>query len=262
MVATSPGPIVLLTDFGTSDPYVGIMKAVIFSQAPKARLIDLSHEIPPQNVWQAAFFLRFSAAYFPKNSLFVCVVDPGVGSKRNILWAKTKNHQFLAPDNGLLSWIQEPLVECRIVSNRAWMRREVSSTFHGRDIFAPVAAKLFNGSSPKLLGPRTEKRAHVPWPSPFWRRDRVEGEIIFVDRFGNCVSNITQGDLEKRNFKRRPEIFFRGKSLGPLWNCYSEVQENRPLALTSSFGLLELAVCNGSFAEKSEVKIGEKIVCR
>ena len=262
MGEVSPWPVVLLTDFGVSDPYVGIMKGVLASQAPNARLIDLSHEISPQNVRQAAFFLRFSISYFPKNTLFICVVDPGVGSKRNILWAKTRNHQFLAPDNGLLSWIKEPILETRIVSNSAWMRRDISSTFHGRDIFAPVAAKLFNGNSPGLLGSRTQKRIVFPWVGPFLKRDRVVGEIIFVDRFGNCVSNITNSDLERRDLKRIPEVFFRGKNLGPLRNYYAGVEEKSPLALTSSFGLLELAVRNGSFADQFKVKIGEKIECR
>jgi hypothetical protein len=258
----TPGLIVLLTDFGLKDPYVGILKGVIASKAPEARIIDLSHEVSPQNVAQAAFFLRASTPHFPQGSLFVCVVDPGVGSRRNILWVKTRQHQFLAPDNGVLSWIEDPILESRTVANRRWMNPDISNTFHGRDIFAPVAAQLIQGKPGHLLGPETVKTVSCPWPKTLLISDKIAGEIIFIDRFGNCISNIESSKLRGLRFKREPQIFFRGKNLGPLRRHYAEVLKNRPLCLTSSFGLLELAVREGSFAARFKAQIGEKIECR
>ncbi len=258
----TPGLIVLLTDFGLKDPYLGILKGVIASKVPEAKIIDLSHEVSPQNVKEAAFFLRAATPYFPAGALFVCVVDPGVGSQRNILWVKTRRHQFLAPDNGVLSWIQEPILESRIVSSREWMNSDISNTFHGRDIFAPVAVELIKGKPVRLLGPKTLKKVNDPWPQPLLKPGKAEGKIIFIDRFGNCISNIEASKLRVLNFKRDPEIFFRGKSVGPLRRHYAEVPKNRPLCLDSSFGLLELAVRDGSFAARFKSQIGEKIECR
>ncbi len=256
------GLIVLLTDFGLKDPYVGILKGVIASKVPEAKIIDLSHDISPQNVAQAAFFLRASTPYFPPGALFVCVIDPGVGSQRNILWVKTNKHQFLAPDNGVLSWIEDPILESRIVANRRWMNSDISNTFHGRDIFAPVAAELIKGKTARLLGPKTLRKVICPWLKPLLNSDKISGEIIFIDHFGNCISNIEPSKLRGLNFKRELRIFFRGKNWGPLRRHYAEVLKNQPLCLTSSFGFLELAIREGSFSARFKAQIGEKIECR
>ncbi|MDE2238229.1 MAG: SAM-dependent chlorinase/fluorinase, partial [Elusimicrobia bacterium] len=144
--------IALLTDFGLQDPYVGVMKGVIADLAPRAKVVDLCHGLPPQDVRGAALFLRQSAPYFPKATLFVVVVDPGVGSDRRVLYARTRRHSFLAPDNGALSWLPDPVLEWRSVVRRSLFLAQVSSTFHGRDLFAPVAARLSRGLPPSRLG--------------------------------------------------------------------------------------------------------------
>lgn len=249
-------PIVLLTDFGTNDPYVGVMKGVITGRAPRATLIDLSHGIPPQNIRAAAFCLKSSVSFFPKNSIFVSIVDPGVGSQRKILWARSQNHQFLAPDNGILSWIPDPLIEIRAVSNQDVMLSTISSTFHGRDIFAPVSAALRMGFSPSRLGPKVKPSVHIPFPEPVLRKNTLIGEILYVDRFGNAVTNLKQTNVFRAN-----KIFFRKKDLGFPRDHYTQAPQGKPLALIGSFGFLELSVNGGNFADRFSVRIGEKIKC-
>ncbi len=142
------------------------------------------------------------------------------------------------------------------------MNSDISNTFHGRDIFAPVAAELIKGKPARLLGPKTLKNVSCPWPKPLLNSDRILGEIIFIDHFGNCISNVEPSKLRVLNSKREPQIFFRGKNWGPLRRHYAEVLKNQPLCLTSSFGFLELAVREGSFSARFKAQIGEKIECR
>lgn len=248
------GPIVLLTDFGSADPYVGVMKGVILQSAPSAAIVDLCHEVPPQDVRTAALFLRASVPYFPKGSLFVCVVDPGVGGARQILWARTARHQFLAPDNGLLSWIEEPILERRRVANRKLWADRISSTFHGRDIIAPVAGRLARGLAPARLGPAASKTASLPWPSPRRARGRLRGELLWIDRFGNAVTNLRAGDVGARR-----SVVFRGRSLGPLRTHYAEGRDGTALALVGSSGFVELSVRNGDFAKRYRASLGDPV---
>ena len=174
----------LLTDFGTSDPYVGVIKGVVLERRPDAAIVDLAHGIAAQNVRQAAFVLMQSLDYFPGGTLFLCVVDPGVGSDRRILWARGSRHQFLAPDNGLLSWVEqrETLRELRSVTNRKLFNEPVSPVFHGRDIFAPVAAALAGGAAPDTLGPRVPDMVRFPFPEPRRSRGRLRGETASATR--------------------------------------------------------------------------------
>ena len=249
-------PIALLTDFGESDPFVGVMKGVILSRAPKASIIDLTHRIPPQDVRLAAFSLMGSFAYFPRGTIFVCVVDPGVGSGRRILWARTKTHQFLAPDNGLLSWvgIKEPFREVRAVENRRLFLKNVSATFHGRDVFAPVAAALARGAPSGSLGSKAGSWQSLDFPRPRRSGDKALGCVLAIDRFGNAVTNLTPGDVGNDAAFR-----FRGRGLGGLKPHYSAVKAGEPLAIVGSFGFIELSVREGSFASSCGARAGDPV---
>lgn len=251
------GPIVLLTDFGLRDHFVGVMKGVILARAPKSTIVDLSHEVPPQDLRAGALLLLASVPYFPKGSLFVCVVDPGVGSSRRILWARTDRHQYLVPDNGILSWLPEAVREWREVSNTRLFLPEVSATFHGRDIFAPVAAALARGLSSARLGPVVRDPEGLAFPGPARRGHKVRGEILAFDRFGNAVTNL--GWAEARYGAK---IHHKGRLLGPVRTHYGETRDGAALALFGSTGLLELSVRNGSFAKRFKARIGDKIESR
>jgi S-adenosylmethionine hydrolase len=232
------------------------MKGVLLSYCPKAVVVDLCHEIPPQEVAAAAFTLRASVAYFPKGSLFVCVVDPGVGSRRRILWARTARHQFLAPDNGLLSWVETPFAEIRSVENRKSWRPQVSATFHGRDIFAPAAGRLAAGLRPSALGPTIADFRRLPLPEP--RRDKrgARGEILWIDRFGNAITNIPSRQAVSCRW-----ALCRGRRL-PLRRHYAEAEPGRPLALIGSSGFLELSIRNGDFSRACKARPGDIVHAR
>jgi len=257
--AMPPGPIVLLPDFGDRDPYVGIVKGAILSGAPKARLVDLCHGLAPQDVRAAALALRMAAPYFPAGSLFVAVVDPGVGSARRILWARSRRQQFLAPDNGVLSWLAggDALVELRSVENEKYFLSSSSATFHGRDRFAPVAAALSRGLSPARLGPRVDDAARWPWPEPRSSAAALSGVVLSFDRFGNAVTNLPSA--------RVPEgarVVHRTRDLGPLRSHYAEVPPGRALAVAGSAGLVELCARQADFRARFRAKTGDPVHVR
>ncbi len=247
--------IALLTDFGLRDPYAGIMKGVILGINPKAEIVDLCHDLAPQDRRGAAFALRSAAPFFPAGALFVAVVDPGVGGTRRILWGRTEKAQFLFPDNGLIGWLHAgfPLKEVREVSNRKLFLPDVGATFHGRDIFAPVAARLSLGLPPSSLGPRAPHWERLPFPGLRRVGARARGEILVVDRFGNAVTNLSPADAEGRTLR------FAGRSLGPLRRCYGDVVAGRPLALVGSAGLVELSVNGASFAARFRARAGDAV---
>ncbi|MBI4377432.1 MAG: SAM-dependent chlorinase/fluorinase [Elusimicrobia bacterium] len=250
-------PIALLTDFGSRDSFVATMKGVILSLAPKAPIIDLCHEIPPQDLRAAAFQLRTAEPYFPPASLFVCVVDPGVGSRRKIIWGENGRHQFLAPDNGLLSWLQRPIRRWRSVENKGLFLPKLSATFHGRDIFAPVAARLWLGLPPARLGPAMDRPIVLPFPKVEATAKGVRGEILYIDRFGNAITNLSHADIGDCR-----SVAFRGKSLGAPRSQYAQTERGRPLALFGSSGFLELSVRDSHFAKRFHARPGNRVDCR
>jgi S-adenosylmethionine hydrolase len=248
--------IALLSDFGMNEPFVGAMKGVILSAAPGTTIIDITHQIPPQDIRTASFYLMSSMGYMPRGTLFLAVVDPHVGTGRGIIWARTANYQFVCPDNGLISWVEEkePVTEARFISNSSLFLPRISPTFHGRDIMAPVAAAVAKGLPEKKLGPVFKEYRRFPLPAPERAGPRVNGEIIAVDNFGNAVSNIKQQQINAR------AIFtVAGRVLKGLKLTYASVPEGEPLALIGSFGYLEFSVRNGSFARNFNVKIGDKV---
>lgn len=251
------GPIVLLTDFGFHDPFVGIMKGVMLGLAPKAQIVDLCHAVPPQDVRTAAFHLRVSVPYFPKGALFVAVVDPGVGTARKILWARTARHQFLGPDNGVLSWIGEPVLEMREVNNHKLFLQHVSATFHGRDIFAPVAGHLAKGQAPAALGPKCKPAWEIEFPQARKAGGGLVGEILGFDRFGNAVTNIPGETLVKD-----VHVYFGASDLGIVSPSYAGKDHGEVMAIVGSSGYLELAVRDGNFKEHFKASAGDKVESR
>ncbi|HWP66277.1 MAG TPA: SAM-dependent chlorinase/fluorinase [Candidatus Limnocylindria bacterium] len=233
----------LTTDFGLSDPFVGIMKGVIATRAPGVPVIDVSHGIPPQAVIVGAFVLRQAAPYFPAGTVHVAVVDPGVGSDRRGLCVETATGCFVGPDNGVLALAAEAAGIRRIVelTEERFFLSPRSATFHGRDVFAPVAAALATGTQPAALGPERSGLVRVALPAPVRAGAEVHGEVVYVDHFGNLVSNLSADWF--------PEGFFvvsvAGVRIGPVQQTYAAVAPGAPVALLDSFGLLEIAVRDG-----------------
>jgi S-adenosyl-L-methionine hydrolase (adenosine-forming) len=193
-----PAIITLTTDFGHGSRYVGAMKGVILSINPRATIVDLSHAVPPRDIRAGAILLAETATWFPPNTIHVAVVDPGVGSKRRIIYAEIGNQRFVAPDNGLLSRLamgQRPSKMISVDEPRHWLP-DVSRTFHGRDIMAPVAARLSLGLAPEELGKDQQHIVEIPWAEVEQVSNRIDGEVIEIDSFGNLITNITRSMLD------------------------------------------------------------------
>jgi S-adenosylmethionine hydrolase len=252
----SPFPLAIITDFGYRDHYVGAMKGVIASIAPDAPLIDITHGIPAQSIIAGAIALRESWRYFPQRTVFLAVVDPGVGTARAPIAIETcAGARFVGPDNGLLWLAANQAAIKRIVKLTSPGHRltNVSATFHGRDIFAPAAAYLWRGTPISALGPALDANsvAQLDLPVPVDSAIALRGEIIYVDGFGNLVSNIDRQTVEQ--FASR----FRHKSLSVrikrgaairLLETYGDAPKSAPLATFGSFGLLEVALRDGNAA--------------
>ena len=248
--------IALLSDFGTFDPFVGAMKGVLLSKAPKLSIIDITHQIPPQDIQTAAFYLMAAMPYMPRHTLFLAVVDPTVGTGRGIIWARTENYQFIAPDNGLISWVEEKekILEARFISNSALFMKNISSTFHGRDIMCPVAAAVAKGLPEKKLGPVFTEYRTFPFPQPVKAGNRVTGQVIAIDHFGNVITNINRGFLNAKAVLNISDRMLKGLKL-----TYASVPEGEALAVIGSFGYLEFSVRNGIFAKTFDIKIGAPV---
>ena len=265
--------LVFTTDFGLSDSYAGVMKGVALGINPNLQLIDLTHQIPPQNIAQGAFALGVSYRFFHPDAIHVAVVDPGVGTSRRPVLLQTPHGTFVAPDNGLLSRVLAdftpvpvgnadvlnvlpPLRAFNLTNPDYWLH-PVSSTFHGRDIFTPVAAHLSAGVAPEELGERVGELAWLPMPSPRITEEYVRGEIVYCDVYGNLVSNIPAEMLAERSMA---EVRIRGRSIHRLSATFLDTAGSAGLvALFGSHGYLEVAVPNGSAAALLSVGPGEPI---
>lgn len=253
--------ITLTTDFGEASPYVASMKGVILGINPAARLLDLSHAIPPQDVRHAAFFLASAIPCFPSTAIHVVVVDPGVGTARDILYVEVGGHRLLAPDNGCWTKLARecggsPLV--RRLENAQYWRQPLSDTFHGRDIFAPVAAHLSLGVDPAQLGAVTNRWVKLPEAKPERRGDVVTGEIDFVDDFGNLITNIPATMLGSIA-SRACGIEVGSREVPRFVRTYGEAAPGELIALVSSGGMLEIAVSQGSAARMLQVGAGTAV---
>jgi hypothetical protein len=258
--------ITLLTDFGLADPYVAAMKGTILQICPVAAVVDISHEVPAHDILAAAFVLANSAPAFPEGTAHVVVVDPGVGTSRNILVGRYGGQYYVFPDNGVITFIKEVLPLEGLVAVRnlhALGFDQASHTFHGRDIMAPVAAHLTMGLDPGELGPTPARYKLLDLPLPESDISSMTGRILYVDHFGNLISNIQASDLHSR-FKDTGSIRIEcnGQTIGALHETYGQVPPGQALALINSMGLLEIAVCQGRAADALGAGVGAEITVR
>ncbi len=250
-------PIVtLLTDFGTQDTYVGSMKGVILSICPQAQLVDLTHAVPPQNITTGAFLLKTSMNYFPKGTVHLTVVDPGVGSSRKAVAIQSRGHYFVGPDNGLFAAaLRDRGFEAAIeLTEKKYHLAKVSQTFHGRDIFAPVAAHLAKGVLFSKLGKSLNELVPGTLPLPRPTKEGFEGEVLWIDHFGNLVTNFGNRTLS---------VSFRLKigkrTIDKVGRHYAQAKKGELLVLGGSSGYLEVSVNQGRADKVLKTKIGDKV---
>jgi S-adenosylmethionine hydrolase len=290
--------ITLTTDFGLADGYVGTMKGVILGLDPRTPIVDLSHAIAPQDVAGGAFVLYRAAAYFPPDTIHVAVVDPGVGSARQALALVTDHGLFVGPDNGLFTHVLREAVARAMgwpevagvpavwdprfdlaaslaaaeparlplayaLTNPAYWRPTRSATFHGRDVFAPVAAHLAGGVPPAALGPPLplDSLIRLPDPTPTLDSGAIRGRVIACDHFGNLITNIAAGLLPPLGPAATVGVTLAGQTLSGVRPTYTDVPPGTVLALINSAGLLEIAVRDGHAGQRLGVGVGEPVVC-
>jgi len=251
--------IALLTDFGTKDYYVGAVKGAILSINSEVVIVDITHEIPPQDILAASFTLRACYRNFPEKTIFVAVVDPGVGSGRKAILVETRDYFFIAPDNGLLSFIFDAEMNFRVfeLTNEKFFAENVSRTFHGRDIFAPIAAHLSNGIQPNEFGVEIESYTRLQIAQPIKIADQTEAAIIHIDHFGNLIINLTKDDL--------PEKFaleIGGTTINKLRTFFAEAEKGELFMILGSAGFLEIVAFQDSAKKILRVEVGEKIRLR
>jgi S-adenosyl-L-methionine hydrolase (adenosine-forming) len=248
--------ITLTTDFGLRDPFAGIMKGVIAGINPDALVIDLSHAVAPQNIREAAFILAISAPYFPKGTVHAVVVDPGVGGGRRAIAMRAGECNLVGPDNGVLSWAFQDAgpAAIRQITRSEYIGPAVSATFHGRDFFAPAAAHLSAGVPIEALGPEVKDPVLVPFPHPEVDDSEIRGEVLYIDGFGNLITNIRATDAH-----RMREIALGDARIGRICNSYNEGQEGEVIVLAGSTGFLEIAVNLGSAMQKLGARVGDRV---
>lgn len=287
--------IALLTDFGLKDNYVGVMKGVMLSINPKLEFVDITHEVASHQIRQASFLLLKSYSYFPKGTIFLAVVDPGVGSWRKAIAIKTKNYFFVGPDNGVLSLAcrQDSIKEIVLLENKKYFLKQIYSTplekiadfnpvrslalrdaisngikergsltgftFHGRDIFAPAAAYLSKGVSLSSFGRSISKIEKIKLSLPRIKNNSLEGEVIYADRFGNLVTNFKKEELDKFLEDKRLNAFLNKKPIKKICSFYAEAKDKEPFFIEGSFGYLEISLKDKSAKEYFGIKDIEKV---
>ncbi len=256
-------PITLTTDFGCADEYTGVVKGVILSINPDAVIVDLTHAISPHDVRSAALVIGRSYRFFPPGSIHLCIVDPGVGTSRKILALKACGHYFVGPDNGVFSQLltDEKSAEVYQVSNKAWFLDEVSNTFHGRDIMAPVAARISLGEPLEAAGPSLSSSSCLTLPvcMSTYTGSEVIGEISSIDRFGNIITNITRQCLQALPGGAAFILRIRSASISYYEGSYGDLPDNQLAAIINSSNLIEICVKNGSAAEMLGAVVGEQV---
>jgi S-adenosylmethionine hydrolase len=238
--------IALLTDFGTRDPYVAAMKGVLASRT-NVPVIDLTHEIAPFDVLEAAWFLGTVVPYWPEGTIFVCVVDPGVGTSRRIIACENDGRVFLAPDNGLLTFVSPH--EIHSVENTTLFLPNGSNTFHGRDRFAPVAAAIANGMSIEEVGPRLDRMAMLDYEPPAYSDHVVRGTVVAIDRFGNVITDVDAARIPFAPFA----MHIDKQTIDRLERSYGDAAPG-PFLIIGSTGRIEISIANASAAEELRVK--------
>ncbi len=257
--------IALLTDFGLKNPYIASMKAVIYSICPNVNIIDISHTVTNWSIIEASYILECSYKYFPKKTIFTVVIDPGVGTTRKPIVIKTKNYVFVGPDNGVLlrTALLDGIREIREIQNKKIMLENISNTFHGRDIFAPVSAYIACGLNLTEIGPEIKQAVNTPISEPIFDDDYIEGIVYFIDDFGNIATNISIRDVEKKRKIRYGDKLFvqiRDQRYSVLFvKSFGHVRKGEILLQENSCGKIEIAVNQGTAFSLLKPKIGEKI---
>jgi S-adenosylmethionine hydrolase len=256
--------ITLLTDFGTADYFVGAMKGVVLSINPEAQIVDITHEIPPQDILAGAFTLLAAYKSFPAETIHVAVVDPGVGSARRPILVAAGGQFFIGPDNGLFGYIYEREPEARVfhLTRAEYFRSSVSSTFHGRDVFAPIAGALSKGVSPEQLGDEIIDYTGLPPLRPKQSSGKaIEASIIHIDRFGNCITNLTRDDLTEEAMARGVSLRINGQEISRFRRFFAEGESvaGELFAIWGSAGFLEIAAFSASAAQLLKARRGQSI---
>ncbi len=257
-------PIALLTDFGKQDHYVGVMKGVILNISPEARWIDVSHDVPGQDIFHAAFLLKNSYSFFPRNTVFLVVVDPGVGSERKPILVRSKDYYFIGPDNGVLSLAAQDNGIRKIIwiKNRQLALHPVSRTFHGRDIFAPAAAWVSKGGPLRRLGPVLNDMSLLDFALPAVKPDAIKGKVVYIDGFGNLVTNIAEETLNSWKKKNDVQIKIKNVRIRGLSRVYQDVREGEICSVIGSSEFLEISVRGGDARNYLRAATGTAVTVR
>ncbi len=277
-------PIIFLTDYGISDEYVGVVKCVILSINPEAKILDLTHDVKPYDIYHAIFILEKSVDYFPDRSIILCVVDPGVGGRRKPILGEAilKNQKkifFVCPDNGLITPIVEKAkrmktfeidVQKVLEKTKKYVKLRLSSTFHGRDIFAPASALISLGIKIKEIGKEKIEPQTLEIPKPSYQREKIRGNVIHIDRFGNIITNIEEKPLKefldqyqnkikiaikrRRKTKNKKDSDNEGEIAIPFVSSYEDVRKGKLLAIIGSYGTLEISLREDNAARKLHIE--------
>jgi len=256
--------ITFLSDFGSRDWFVGVVHGVLHAIHPTAHVVDLSHGVPPGHVARAAFVLEAAAPDFPAGTVHLVVVDPGVGTSRRALAVSARGHHFVGPDNGVLAWaLADPEAKVHALSEARYFRQPVSRTFHGRDVFAPVAAHLAAGVALDQMGPRVSEPIRLAANGPIHRAGEIVGHVVFVDHFGNLLTNVTEQDMSD-GFPTVPEsrihVLAFEREIRGLSRSYGDAPVGTIVALIGSSGRLEIAQVGGDASER--LGLGEGDIVR
>ena len=257
--------ITLTTDFGCEDPFAGIMKGVIRGINSDIEIIDITHGISPQDIQTAAYVIGTSFSYFPPNSIHVVVVDPGVGSERRPIMVMTDHHYFIGPDNGVFSYIyrmRHEQLEVTHITAEHYFLPSRGATFHGRDVFAPVAAYFSKGIRPEKFGELVTDQRSIPLPFPRLTEDgRLHGEVIHIDRFGNAITNISASDMDRLGAPKdwaRLKVMVKGRE-APLRQFYSEGADRGLYVLVNSADYIEFFTYRGNAASEYGIAVGDGV---
>lgn len=255
--------IAVITDFGDKDWYAKVLTGVILRICPEANVLDITHQVPAGNIRAGAFILENAYRYFPEGTVFLCVVDPGVGGDRTPIIVRTAKYVFVAPDNGILSYVlshEEPL-QIHKLESPSYHLSPLSNTFHGRDIFAPVAAHFLNDVPMEHFGPEQEDLNILPWPRTVSTENGMQGEVMYIDHFGNCITSITSDDLKELP-KGESEVILPSDEKIHIADYYDQLPLGQPMALVGSGGYLELSVNGGHGSRSLGLRVGDTVVIR
>jgi S-adenosylmethionine hydrolase len=255
--------ITLITDFGLRDTYVAEMKAVILGIKPDATIVDITHEIEKFSIRTGAYVLASASPYFPIGAIHVAVIDPSVGTKRRPILIQAKRSYFIGPDNGVLVLAakNQGVEHVYEISNRKLMLPRISSTFHGRDVFAPAAANLANGVSPATFGSEIHNIVMPNFAKIRRRKNMLVGEILHIDDFGNIITNFGETELNQLKTKTTVNVKLKDVRLRlKLCKAYSDVEPREPLAIMGSHNFLEISINQGNAAETFKVRDGDRII--